>query len=478
MKKRLTLLCHHVPARDPRIDWVASLASEYFDTTVIGVCNDWEPACAQDAADYPYKVFIIPLAADARFSECKNAGIGFVIKHIIYGVVLCPIFQKWIPSVARAIKNARSGKHAANADNATVDASIRVDQSKPQRHITPTDNSGQPVKSKVGLRKSLSIMYWSFVAFCYRKSRSNYLLASLLSNAGTADVIISADYGTLAAGTAYKKRTGAVLIYDAHEFAPYENPDASPQTTRKMLKSEQKLIRKADYAFTVNPFLAQEMMNTYHVPIGSVPNCTPLHTRMLPYEDDLSPLAGKRTRFLFLGGYASGRGIAELLRAWAEVDPTKAALFLRGPSNAYSEMLVALANDLGILNRSVYFLPPVSEDQLISAAAHADVGIIPYLPYVINHRYCCPNKLSQYMQAGLAILAQDTFYVKDRVLAYQNGLIYDAGVPGSISAAATRLIQEPALLAEMKARSKKSAMEDYNWEKQSMPMRKVFEALQ
>ena len=83
-------------------------------------------------------------------------------------------------------------------------------------------------------------------------------------------------------------------------------------------------------------------------------------------------------------------------------------LLLRGNDHAHKSSCIRLAESLGLKDVGVFFPPPVRETSLIAAAAAADVGVIPYMPTIINFRYCCPNKLSQYMQAGLPIMAGNT----------------------------------------------------------------------
>src|SRR3546814_5848658 len=73
---------------------------------------------------------------------------------------------------------------------------------------------------------------------------------------------------------------------------------------------------------------------------------------------------------------------------------------------------MALADANGMSGRSVFRLPSISESQLVSAARAADVGVIPYNPVFPNHVMACPNKLDQYMQAGIAILSNNIPYVR------------------------------------------------------------------
>src|SRR5205085_11634879 len=111
---------------------------------------------------------------------------------------------------------------------------------------------------------------------------------------------------------------------------------------------------------------------------------------------------------------------------WQQVNRQKSALFLRGPDNAWRQRAIQIAADLGLLERSVYFLDAVSEAELVTAAAEADVGIVPYLPLAINERLACPNKLSQYLHAGLMVLANDLPYVRSVIDEAQAGAWYNS----------------------------------------------------
>ena len=62
------------------------------------------------------------------------------------------------------------------------------------------------------------------------------------------------------------------------------------------------------------------------------------------------------------------RGIDEIIRGWQLVDGQKSALFLRGPDNAWRQRAIRMAADLGLLERSIYFLDAVSEAELVAAA--------------------------------------------------------------------------------------------------------------
>jgi len=201
------------------------------------------------------------------------------------------------------------------------------------------------------------------------------------------DVIHCNDLDTLLVGVLAKRNYGCRLVYDAHEFWPVADSLCNWIDTTFFLLLERLLIRHADAVVTVNPLLAEEIRRAYRLKhVYSVPNVEPWVADRPPLSEKsaIADLAAGRIKFLFQGRFTMARGIEELIRAWAHVDGTKAALFLRGPDNSWRQQAIELAARLGVLGNSVYFLDAVTEDQLVAAAAEADVGLVPYLPFIIN----------------------------------------------------------------------------------------------
>jgi glycosyltransferase involved in cell wall biosynthesis len=71
------------------------------------------------------------------------------------------------------------------------------------------------------------------------------------------------------------------------------------------------------------------------------------------------------------------------------------------------QQLEAIAQRNGTLGLRVFFRDPVPQSVLLSYTSSADIGIVPYPPIDLNSRYCTPNKLFEFIVAGLPILAND-----------------------------------------------------------------------
>jgi glycosyltransferase involved in cell wall biosynthesis len=294
--------------------------------------------------------------------------------------------------------------------------------------------------------------------------RANAVLwRAALAHGRVPTVVYCHDLYSLQTGVLLKQRFGARLVYDSHEYYPYQHP--YPGYASVIGTYESILLRHVDVHITVSPQLAAELERTYGVSaIQAIPNVEPVPVPRPPVPlSAMSALAHGRLRLLFQGTFAEGRGLEDVLRAWTEVDGSRAALFLRGPENAWGGQLRRLAEDLGVLGKSVYFLPAVLEKELIAAAQEADVGLIPYPGHWLSYRFACPNKLSQYLHAGLAVLANRLPFVEDVVLRAGAGLCYDGDEPGSFARAVETLAVDRSQLARFRANAVRFAETEFHW---------------
>ena len=166
--------------------------------------------------------------------------------------------------------------------------------------------------------------------------------------------------------------------------------------------------------------------------------------------------------FIFLGAFSPGRGLEDLVKAWARVD-SRGRLFLRGPDSSFKKEIVELAKSLDLTDRSVFFPAPVTEEELIHAARQADIGIIPYSPRNIVYRYACPNKLSQYMAAGLPIICNEITYVKSVVSDNGIGVAVDFSDHAALAKVVNSLLSSKEQIVEMSRRSQEAFRTSFNW---------------
>lgn len=307
-----------------------------------------------------------------------------------------------------------------------------------------------------GLRSFISPVKFLFSFLRYFSS-----FYSFLSSREKIDVIHCNDLETLLVGVYFKKLLGIRLVYDAHEYFPFQSLWLKGPGQIFLSFYEKILIQNVDDCFTVSKPIALAMTKDYNLSkqVVCVPN---VFSKTLSVKNKRSKLGGP-VKFVFIGSFIKERGIDFIIKQWMNLERRDGCLHLYGKSNPFHSYCMGLAKSSGLLNKTIFFHEAVKESQLIDVASYYDVGIIPYMPLSINNKYCCPNKLSQYMLAGNAILTNILPNVMSYIENYKNGLHYDYRDFKSFKSVVSQFAVE-AKLTEMKENSQKRSQDNYNWE--------------
>lgn len=289
-------------------------------------------------------------------------------------------------------------------------------------------------------------------------------------------VVVCHEVHTLRAAVRARRRReiSSRICYDSHEWTP-ENDLLAPPWERRLVEwRERRLVRHADAIATVSPPLALYMARKWRVkPVIPVPNAPSLEPGI---EPSCARSVGSPVRFLVQGIVAPHRGFEELLTAWRLVPAGTAVLLLRCPPWQYLDELRSRYADL-LADGRVEILPPVPPTELVRAATVADVGVIPYGGKSINHMYACPNKLGQYLQAGLAILSNDLQFIREVVEEHDCGRVCRFEDPAAVAATVADLAQDVRSLQRMKENARVAAETAYNWAVVSRPYEEALKSL-
>lgn len=155
---------------------------------------------------------------------------------------------------------------------------------------------------------------------------------------------------------------------------------------------------------------------------------------------------------LYQGGVGPTRMLEALIEAMALVP--RGIFVIRGPGvERYGASYERLACSLGIAQR-IIVLPPVPSKDVVAGAVGADAGIWTLPRLCKNFEYALPNKVFEYMAAGIPILAANYPEVSRLVNEYRVGLTFDPYSSSSIAEAVNTLIDEPRLRAEFGANTR------------------------
>lgn len=266
----------------------------------------------------------------------------------------------------------------------------------------------------------------------------------------------------------------APLIYDAHELWPHRNrPDASKAKTWTLERADRYVARRVEAIITVNETIAEHMRREYGAThVNVVRNAPPLKLRGTVPDwarmDDIP-----HPRILYLGGVTTHRGIQKFIRALPLIP--KATLVAVGPTNGYRAELDAAAVEVGVTDR-VRFIPAVPEESVVATAAQADIGLSLIQNRCLSYYYSLPNKMFEYIHAGVPILASDFPELGRIVKSYQVGETCNEADPASIAKAVNDMLARPRDLERMR-KNARIAAEELNWESERATLIDVYRLL-
>lgn len=188
------------------------------------------------------------------------------------------------------------------------------------------------------------------------------------------------------------------LIYDSHELwterAGCRKTLFHSQFNNIERFLERRICRKAT-VITVSDEIALFLREAYDIRNINIIRNIPAHAGDCISRLNALPdrVMNTKYRFVYAGGLSAGRNTDMLINAFRDKD--EASLTLAGTGGVFTE---------GYLSENVYYAGHIEEPCLNAFLSQFDIGIHA-LPVkgILNHQFALPNKLFQYMQAGLAL---------------------------------------------------------------------------
>ena len=163
----------------------------------------------------------------------------------------------------------------------------------------------------------------------------------------------------------------------------------------------------------------------------------------------------KENRVCFIGGISSIRGISQLVDAF---ENSEVRLSLAG------EIESEYFNELTVKNgwRNVDALGFINRSHAVALKQKCLAGIVTFLPYP-NHINAQPNKIFEYMAAGLPVIGSNFPLWKEIIEQNNCGICVDPSDSMAIAEAIHHLASNKELARKMGENGSRLVKEKYNW---------------
>jgi glycosyltransferase involved in cell wall biosynthesis len=274
-------------------------------------------------------------------------------------------------------------------------------------------------------------LYWSRPAFRHLFETAQPVAA---------DIYVANDWNMLPIASALAEIHGGRYIYDSHEYAAGELPESLAWRLFDRglaVTAERTFIRGAAFVSTVSSGIA-DLLSRDHG-LGTKPMVVRNVVADRARAKSLSPLRHEgEITVLFHGGITKYRGLHILVDSVRLWKPGR-RLALRGPiGEAYRRQLERIIERHHLHDR-VSIEPPVPADQLIDTAASADIGVTSLPDTSAENNFALPNKIFEYMSAGLALLVPELEELASIVRQYEVGLVFGRLAAEDIASAVNAL---------------------------------------
>lgn len=281
------------------------------------------------------------------------------------------------------------------------------------------------------------------------------------------DYILSNDLDTLPACFFASKIKSTNLVYDSHELFS-EGPELQG---RKFVQGfwrslEDFFLPKVKKSYTVSQSIVEFYDAKYQNKMGLIRNI-PSKKDVLEVEEVALPTTNKT--ILYQGVLNPGRGLKPMIKALKFIDDLD--LVIIGYGKVEEELKAFVMKEK--MNERVHFLGRIARDKLFNYTKEATLGMVLEEPLGLSFQYSLPNKLFDYIHAGIPIVAGNLPEISRIIKEHNVGVLVDDYQPKTIAKVIKNLLNDELLLSEIKENQQK-AKEVLCWEKESKKLDTYF----
>jgi glycosyltransferase involved in cell wall biosynthesis len=262
----------------------------------------------------------------------------------------------------------------------------------------------------------------------------------------------------------------------ATDIEDWHSEDLLPQERRHrpillLRKFERRLLNHCVYTSTTSNALADALHARYG---GRRPSVVTNSFPLQPTPERVD-VARPPHFFWFSQTIGPGRGLELFLAAWVRTKNPSQLFLLGEPRSGYRDELF---KHISFSHRDrLQFLPLVSPAELPAVIARHDIGLALEQPFIVNRDLTITNKILQYLNAGLAVVASSTSGQREVIAENPTaGILVEAHETTAFARALDDLLGDPAALAMRQKAARGLAETKYCWEHEASRLLALVEA--
>ncbi|MGZ3862070.1 MAG: glycosyltransferase [Bacteroidia bacterium] len=274
------------------------------------------------------------------------------------------------------------------------------------------------------------------------------------------DLLVANDLDTLRPNYKLAKKRNIPLIYDSHEIF-CEVPELQHMPLKKKIweSLEASIVPKLKYCITVNQSIANWFNKKYKTDFKVVRNIPDkIVVERIKTREELNLPHEKKIILLQGAGINVQRGAEEAVEAMQFVEG--AILLIIGGGDAYASLKLKVESLK--LQDKVVMKGKMKPEELYHYTCNADIGLSLDKDTNINYRYSLPNKIFDYIAAGVPVLASPLTEIEAFIHKYRVGICIKSHEPQHIGEMMNYMLNAPEY-PEWKANTRIASSEN-SWE--------------
>lgn len=268
------------------------------------------------------------------------------------------------------------------------------------------------------------------------------------------------------------KLFGYKVIYDVHEDVPAQilTKDYIPRPLRQLVSKiafwvESFSARVFTHIITATPAIARKFPTAKTTVVQNFPILNELTLAASP------PYTQRPKNIIYVGSISRIRGILEMVNAMSMVNAQHHAVLTLGGKFGTESLRREAASQPGW--ERVKFRGQMSRQEVAQSMAEARAGLVLFHSSP-NHDEAQPNKLFEYMSAGIPLIASDFPLWRQLIDSVQCGILVDPKNPKAIAQAINWILEHEEEAAAMGQRGKHATETIYNWANESKTLLNLY----